>query len=211
MGILKKIGRSIDKVAGAVSRGLGELEDERSEERSAEKACVPEGLSGAAVDHQPFEVGAADTLPGHIRDSRRIESLTKELAFYKRRSQEYFSLIERMEAQREEWKALYRRDSQGHQSAQALLQESLIQARQQVGAMLQALNTLRKEAGQPLFDLSKFDPKAYPVGIAEETAERNLRDAAAVPPQIDAKEAVKAIEEATAVPEGIVDVSRGGA
>lgn len=139
------------------------------------------------------------------------EKLIAERDFYRRRSQEYFGLISRMEAQRNEWKSLYMRDSAGHQSAQALLQESLIADRQKLLSAIQTLNEYRKEKGEKPIDPRALDPNLPPVGIAEETAARNAADLKAVPPQIDPRLAVIEIDKSVAPPEGVVDLSHGEA
>jgi len=200
MGILGKIGR-------AISKGLEELD-------GVSGSAAPEGIPGSndlpselwsehrqAPDGGTVDAGAP---PGHIRDSRRIENLAKELTFYKRRSVEYFALIRKMEAQREEWKLLYQRDSQGHQEAQAILQEHIINLRMQVVSLVRQLNGFRQEKGEPPIDLTKLDLKAPPVGIAEETAARNAHDRASVTPQTSVEEAVAVIHAGVPVPEGVV-------
>jgi len=177
---------------------------------SVHRDLKPENPEDAVQQAGGFEIELGPSgpvegaLPGHIRDSRRIEGLARELAFYKRRSAEYFALIQKMEAQREEWKSLYQRDSQGHQAAQATLQEHVVQLRMQLVGLVQTLNVHRKEKGEEPIDLRKLDVKAFPVGIAEETAARNARDLAGVGEQTDAEGAVRAIREAVPVPEGIV-------
>lgn len=186
MGILKRIGR-------AVSRGLEELE------AGSGSTSAPSGGSEFWSEHrQPTETGD-------------VGGLTKELAFYKRRSREYFALIQKMEAQREEWKSLYQRDSQGHQSAQAVLQEHIVTLRTQVVGLIQMINAHRKEKGEQPIDLSKLvlDLHAYPVGIAEATAERNAHDLASVAPQTGAAEALAAIHEAVPVPDGTPPLESG--
>jgi hypothetical protein len=140
-----------------------------------------------------------------------FERLDRELTFYKRRSSEYFALIQRLEAQREEWKGLYLRDSTGHQQAQAVLQEHVISLRQQLIGTFRLMNAQRAKNGEEPLDLSKIDLKAYPVGIADETAQQNAQDQANVSKQINAAEATAAIDREVAAPEGVGDVSHGAA
>lgn len=184
MGILSKVGK-------AIVRGLEELESEASK---PEPSAVRSESSGNVPLAVPVDDGPL-----------------KELAFYKRRSQEYFALIQKMEAQREEWKSLYQRDSQGHQSAQAVLQEHIVTLRTQVVGLIQMLNGHRREKGEQPIDLSKLvlDLHAYPVGIAEATAERNAHDLASVAPQTGAAAALAAIHEAVPVPAGVVLAESG--
>jgi hypothetical protein len=175
MGILSKVGK-------AIVRGLEKIESE-------------------AANAERLESGGDVPLAAPVDDGA-----LKELAFYKRRSQEYFALIRKMEAQREEWKSLYQRDSQGHQSAQAVLQEHIVTLRTQVVGLISMINAHRKEKNEPPFDLSKLvlDLHAFPVGIAQATAERNAHDLASVAPQTDATEALRAIHAEVPAPPGIV-------
>jgi hypothetical protein len=192
MGILKRIGK-------AISVGLEALE---------EQVASPTPISSAPVEPDPAEaahrIDAWESRRAEVAEKKPEAAPTTELAFYERRSREYFALIRKMEAQREEWKLLYQRDSQGHQEAQAILQEHIINLRMQVVSLVRQLNAFRQEKGEPPIDLTKLDLRAPPVGIAEETAARNAHDRASVMPQTSVEEALVAIHAAVPVPDGVV-------
>lgn len=206
MSFLKGI---LDGARATVRREWDAALREAAEEvtRSRETARLAE-QPGAPAE-PPKDLGALRADPAsktnaEIEDLREAATkLFAELDFYKRRSEAYFGLIEKIEAQREEWKLLYRRDSSGHQHAQATLQECIVQLRQQVIGALRAVNELRKEKGLAEVNLASFAVNAPPVGIAEETKARNEADLRNAPVQIDAQKELKAIEMSIIPPAGI--------
>lgn len=140
--------------------------------------------------------------------------LQQEIEFYMRRSQEYFALIAKMEAQREEWRLLYRNDSLGHQNAQTLLQEALVTSRTQLYRAIQMINAFRAEKNlAPIADEVTLERelRAFPVGVAEETAKRLAVENTAVAPQIDPVAETAKIDAEIPVPEGVVDESHAPA
>ena len=112
---------------------------------------------------------------------RQNAELRRQLDFETRRSAEYFSLIERLEAQRDERWTMFLQQASEHCNAQFMLEDSLIFARDLFNSMLAQLNALREKQGlEPIrraLDLA--DP---PVGTAAEykarvTALREQADA----------------------------------
>lgn len=70
---------------------------------------------------------------------------------------EYFSVIERIEAERDEWKEMFFEQSRQHLAAQAMLSRQLGEARQQLRAAVQQLNVYRQCA--------EHEPVREPAGL----------------------------------------------
>ena len=80
---------------------------------------------------------------------------------------EYFVVIERMEAERDEWKEMFFEQSRQHLAAQAMLSRQLGESRQQLRAAVQQLNFYRKCADhEPIKEPAGLDasPSAIPDG-----------------------------------------------
>ena len=169
---------------GLVDRAIEFLQILRAEQQKRSDAAAAEVESEAPLGNRLDEV----------QQSLLVEAVA-QVEFYKRRSEEYFDVIRRIEAQRQEWRALFERDSTGHQVAQDMLQGALENTRIQLGRALGMINKMRKDAGMaPVADLSKLDPKAYPYGIADETKRQNEKISAEIPVQIDGKAECEALD-----------------
>ena len=126
---------------------------------------------GAKLIHQETDARIAE-----LRSL--IEDRQAELSWHRRRAEEYFELVQKMEQQRDEWRELYKRDASGHQNAQYVLQDAVIFARTQLARVLTMLNAYRTEKGEPPITQPLPDPRDPPVGTADKTKVENDRVAA---------------------------------
>lgn len=111
---------------------------------------------------------------------RENAELRRQIAFETSRSAEYFHLIERLEAQRNERWEMFLEQASQHANAQAMLEEQILMLRELFANCVQQLNAFREKNGlEPLkkpADLA--DP---PIGTAADFRARMnaLRDKAA--------------------------------
>ena len=127
-----------------------------------------DGDSGAALIRMETDARIAE-----LRSL--IESIQAELSWHRRRADEYFELVQKMERQRDEWRELYKRDASGHQNAQYVLQDAVIFARTQLARVLTMLNAYRTAQGEPPITQPLPDPREAPVGMADKTKVENER------------------------------------
>jgi hypothetical protein len=97
----------------------------------------------------------------------------------KRRSLEYFGLIERIEKERDQWIEMWRDQAGSHMEAQSILERQLVEVRKIAVRAIAMLNQMRKDKElDPIEvrvadDLEPYDSE--PVGISAAYAERQLR------------------------------------
>ena len=136
----------------------------------------------------------------------REETLERELmrahaatATSERIKGEYFSLLEKLERQRDEWRELYHTQSRTHHNAQVLLESHLMQTRDWLGKVIKVANAYRKERNEPLIlkpaDLEALSP---PIGTAAEYEKAMKHLAAGAEPLLDAKLEREKLDEAHA-------------
>lgn len=167
MGVLRKLGRAVLDV-------LSEAE------AASEKASGPRGT-------EQSEAGLGWQTPQHTDAASQVE-LEAGLRLQKRRADEYFRVIEGIERERNEWKRMWYKDAAGHVQAQALLQDALESMRSQLIVALREINRMRVEQKLgPIANLEHLNPRAPPIGIAEQNRAENTRLLAAMAPEIDGR------------------------
>lgn len=199
----------VKKLASLVREELAEIAGE-SEPSSASPLTMPRPTDEqpASDSHSAESEAISAYFERRVADfETTLKQVGEERSFYRRRSEEYFALIERLEAQRNEWNAMWKRDSAGHQQAQAMLQEALIFARQQLRQVVSMVNQHRVANGLEVIDVSKLDVNAPPVGIAEDTAAFNAKELAAAPVDIDRETELRRINEKVPVPSQLAEGS----
>lgn len=109
--------------------------------------------------------------PGVIEEALprdvEVEQLREELQRQTRRSNEFFTLIERVCAQRDEWVDMFRRHAVEHQNAQGLLEAKLVVTRQMLARAVSIVNEYRTKNNEPLLQKTA-DLFEHPVGTAKE-------------------------------------------
>lgn len=99
-----------------------------------------------------------------------------ELEQLRRRSEQYFDVIGRIEKERNQWIVMWRDQSGEHLVAQGLLEKRLIETRQVAMRAISMLNVMRKDKDLDPIEVRGFDDlEPYdnePVGTAERYAER---------------------------------------
>lgn len=115
-----------------------------------------------------------------------IETLKEQLSIEKRKSGQYFELIERIERQRDERWGMFLEHSVEHQRAQATLEDSIMMLRTLLGNAIMEINGYRKKENKELV-VKPIDLLAEPIGTADEFARkmRVLRESVSDP--IDGK------------------------
>ena len=131
-----------------------------------------------------------------------LVALEAQVAFYRRRSEDYFKAVQAFEQQRDHWKKLFLEDGSAHQQAQAMLEHALEGARHAIRKCIDVVNIYRERAGEPKAT-DVVDIKAPPIGTADATTARIAADLAATPAQLDAKVELERIDGALGpAPEG---------
>lgn len=98
-----------------------------------------------------------------------LEKTEARLVLKERQADDYFKLIERIEAQRDEWKSNWYEHSAEHQEAQSLLQQALFTSRHMLERVVGELNKYReKEGKEPI--CKPGDIASDPIGLAERYA-----------------------------------------
>jgi len=96
-----------------------------------------------------------------------LESLATTLKLEKQKSVQYFDLIERVIAQRDERWEMFLTHSTEHQYAQAALEETIIGLRQMLANAVKELNQYREKAGVTTIT-RPIDLLGVPIGTADE-------------------------------------------
>jgi hypothetical protein len=91
--------------------------------------------------------------PGRAVDED--DALRREIADLQRRNREYFEVIESIEKQRDEWKAMFFTQSAQHQVAQEMLQRRARQIYEKFAVAVRHLNEFLKQAGHAPVDTQK--------------------------------------------------------
>lgn len=104
-------------------------------------------------------------------------SSESEAQRWKRKADEYFSVIERIEKERDDLWSMYRTQVAEHLNAQTMLLKERVKLRQQLGRAVGMLNKMRKEKGLDLVkkpaDLEVFDAQID--RLAEDYIEKMVR------------------------------------
>jgi regulator of replication initiation timing len=104
-------------------------------------ARIPTSSKAAeAVDSLDARVSAL------IEENQR---LTRECETLKRKASEYFSVIEDIEKQRNQWKDMWFAHGREHLNAQAKMESTIEVLRNEVLALIKIINGYRTEKGQP--------------------------------------------------------------
>jgi len=105
---------------------------------------------------------------------KSVKEIEKELLRLKKANTQYFNLIERVLAQRDEWKNLYLLHVREHQNAQELYEKEIVKLRKMLQNCLKIANHERKVNGGPeITKPSDLDGLLdLPVGMMEEYAKR---------------------------------------
>jgi hypothetical protein len=149
-------------------------------------------LVKAAVNR--LSVAETDELQNAREENRKLleeleqllEQMKEKLNVSERRSREYFGLIERVLAQRDQWHQMFNEHAAGHINAQAVLEGQILVLRQLLINAMKEVNDVRKEKG--LEPLSKpLDLWAEPIGTAEVFKRWIEQKRAQVPQLIDGK------------------------
>jgi hypothetical protein len=108
------------------------------------------------------------------------QELRRQLVFETSRSAEYFHLIERLEAQRNERWEMFLEQSGQHANAQAMLEDQILLLREILRNCVQQLNAFREEKGLEIVK-KPADLADPPIGTAAEYRARMnaLREVAA--------------------------------
>lgn len=113
---------------------------------------------------------------------------SEETKLLRRKCEEYFHLIERLEKQREEWKEMYKVQSVEHQRGQALLEHALENTRLAARKLIATVNHYYiKDGRSPIKTPKDLEELAPPSGTADEYREQMKTLDSQVPEQIDAK------------------------
>jgi len=145
--------------------------------------------SGAAAEAQAQQYDTLsqehEILMGDLAELQsEHEAQGIELERQTRVALEYFSVIEDMHEQREQWKSMFFQQSVSHQGGQALLTRALMLARKQLRAVCEVLVKKDEKGAEELFArLERFD--APPVGKADEFAAEMLTLAKGAQAQTD--------------------------
>jgi hypothetical protein len=96
-----------------------------------------------------------------------------EVERLRRRCDEYFSIIERIERERDGLWKMYRQSVSEHLNAQALMERHLMNTRRQFGRAVAMLNKMRKESElEPLKKPADLEPyEGEPIGTARKYAD----------------------------------------
>jgi hypothetical protein len=100
----------------------------------------------------------------------RCDDLRRELDRQLKIKADYWDVIERLEAQRDQWQRMYNESCSRHLGAQTLLEAALVQARDRLGKAIAWLNEYREKAGEhsPLVPPPEhLDPRGAPLGEAD--------------------------------------------
>jgi hypothetical protein len=106
---------------------------------------------------EKFEREWVGKIESELRDLRAThekiligaEATMRDRDEWKRKAEEYHSMIEGIIGERDQWKKMWFDDSSGHLEAQAMLDGALETGRKLVLILLQHLNAIRKEHGLP--------------------------------------------------------------
>lgn len=111
-----------------------------------------------------------------------LESLASMLKLEKHKSAQYFDLIERVIAQRDERWDMFLAHSTEHQYAQASLEETIIGLRQMLGSAVKELNQYREQANVAIIT-RPIELLGAPVGTADEFSRfiKKLRESVSLP------------------------------
>ena len=107
---------------------------------------------------------------------KSVKEIEKELLRLKTANTQYFNLIDRVLAQRDEWKSLYMLHVREHQNAQELYEKEIMKLRKMLGNCIKIANHERKVNGGPeitkpsdlgdLTDIPVGTMEAYAIKIA---------------------------------------------
>lgn len=108
--------------------------------------------------------------------------LSSRLELEKKKSREFFDLIERVIAQRDERWEMFLTHSREHQYAQASLEETILGLRAMLSNAVKELNQYRSKAGVKTID-RPIDLLGLPIGTAEEFSRhmKELRESVSAP------------------------------
>lgn len=115
------------------------------------------------------------------RQSRQIAT---DLEQSRRICREYFEVIESMQEDRDRWKEMFLEQARQHQTAQAMLENALVDARQKAVMLIQIVNKTRDEKGlKPIaWDCKVEDP---PLGTSREYGKSMQALEGAAPTPVD--------------------------
>jgi DNA repair ATPase RecN len=144
----------------------------------------------AAVDAASTMLESPELPTGHdVLEQREAEIsvLLERLKVAERINREYFEVIEAIERERDEWKAMLFEQSSEHQNAQSLLQKGISDSVHHLRAAIKQLDWFRKAA-----DLEPIETPAMlgtlPMGVPEAFGEKIKALVAAALPQTNGRE-----------------------
>jgi hypothetical protein len=128
---------------------------------------------------QPDWVSNDPTLPQHVLQKTRpieLESLQIKCQQLQRHKDEFFDVIERIEAQRDEWRDIVKDSVGKYHTALGMLERELRLERVRTARLLVAFNTMREEKKlEPIHTPRYLDRElgidAHPVGLAAQYQE----------------------------------------
>jgi hypothetical protein len=97
-----------------------------------------------------------------LRDE--CDRVEDELSTVRRHKQEFFSLIERMEKQRDEWKEMFKRSSMQQMNALGMMESAIGRERRKLAYVIEKLNKYLAADGKPEIAAGFGLPDDHPVG-----------------------------------------------
>lgn len=189
--------RKLSRIVGVLLESADVVPTPEPEEGWSEAADAGWSAPGT------FEISPART--SQVVEAELVSFGESEIEKLRRHNAEYFSVIERIERERNEWITMYREQSAEHLTAQGMLERDLMAVRQTAQRAILMLNVLRKEKGEPPIkgtaDLLPYDGE--PVGLMERYAERMLELRAQLAAPIDGlaeRDAIRAKYQADGAP-----------
>jgi len=165
MGLIDRVRKVVDKAWGPSEKKDDFYDDSSWPPYSHEG---PIGKAGAQEAQDPRSAQERAFVGQNSSETEEVR--------LRRRCDEYFRLIERIEVERDEAQDRWMIQSSEHQNAQAILETRLIQTRQIAQRAVMMLNAMRKEQNlEPIKVQSPSDLDPYdgePVGMAEAYAKR---------------------------------------
>lgn len=149
------------------------------------EALDPASISiGVAPDDEPSIPVAGDFMAPSIKTGE------PELVRLRRVAGEYFDMVRKFEAQRDEWRAMFHQQAREHHAAQVSLQDDLARMQRIARAVVQVLNGARTEKGlPPLTTIAELESTLPDLAAVYERRMNEIDNAAE--PILDAERALK--------------------
>jgi len=118
--------------------------------------------------------------------TKELELLRVEVRTLTRKNLEYFGVIEVIEKERDQWKAMYRQQAREHQHAQAVLEHREHELSMLIRTLVAMVNAYRAKTGEPELKVAGASLEPPPVS-SEAYGKRMAELEAGMPPPIDGK------------------------